>query len=239
MLSIHSSRQAVLCIQPLTVLFNFLVSQRGVVPPPGSWPQSTKVPFLHHAHICVNSPFVKSLQLPSLRCPVSCCDHAWSTADPIWCPEGFLPVPAGPSQALGLWLVLKENKIFNNGNSEELSNKVQYDLPYDYLIPSLFPGSYTKKIFNCLQALHPHPAATFSSWLWPKWLLYKRASEFFDSSSFFRFFIFIHFPLHVILVTPVLLCTPPMSSSLPSSAGTQPSCHSLPARSRIFFLWVL
>ena len=68
-----------------------------------------------------------------------------------------MPVPAGPSQALGPWLVLKKSKIFSNGDSEELSNKVQYDLPYDYLIPNLFPGSYTKKIFNCLQAPPPHP----------------------------------------------------------------------------------
>ena len=149
-----------------------------------------------------------------------------------------MPVPAGPSQALGPWLGLKKSKIFSNGDSEELSNKVQYDLPYDYLIPNLFPGSYTKKIFNCLRAPLP-PAPILSSWLWPKWLLYKLAFEFIDSSSFFRFFTFIHFPWHVILVTPVLLCTPPTSSSLPSSAGTQPSCHSLPARSRIFFLWVL
>lgn len=69
--SIHSpsSCRAMLCIQPLTGLFNFLFNQRGVVPPPGFWPRSTKVPFLHHAHIWVNSTFINSLQLPSWRCP--------------------------------------------------------------------------------------------------------------------------------------------------------------------------
>lgn len=34
----------------------------------------------------------------------------------------------GPSQARGLSLVLKESKVFQNAVSEELSNKVQYDL---------------------------------------------------------------------------------------------------------------
>lgn len=67
-----------------------------------------------------------------------------------------MPVPA-----LGPWLVLKKSKIFANGDSEELSNKVQYDLPYDYLIPNLFPGSYTKKILNCLQATPPPSAHDF------------------------------------------------------------------------------
>ena len=44
--SIHSPSpcQAVLCIQPLTGLFNFLFSQRAAAPPPGFWPRSTKVP---------------------------------------------------------------------------------------------------------------------------------------------------------------------------------------------------
>ena len=47
-----------------------LQTERGVMPPPGSWPQSTKVLFLHLAHICVNSPFINCPQLPSLRCPL-------------------------------------------------------------------------------------------------------------------------------------------------------------------------
>lgn len=46
-----------------------LQPERGVMPPPGSWPQSTKVLFLHLAHICVSSPFINCPQLPSLRCP--------------------------------------------------------------------------------------------------------------------------------------------------------------------------
>ena len=84
--SIHSHRQAVLCIQPLTVLFNFLFSQRGVEPPPGSWPQSTTVPFLHRAHICVNSPFIKSLQSQQLEVPLF---PAMTMPDPQLIPSGI------------------------------------------------------------------------------------------------------------------------------------------------------
>lgn len=70
----HSSCQSVFSIQVslwvLTVLSPFLFTQRHVMPPHGSWPQSTMVIFLHLAHICVNSAFINSPQLPSLGCPL-------------------------------------------------------------------------------------------------------------------------------------------------------------------------
>lgn len=48
----------------------FSLHAEGSMPPHGAWPKSTMVLFLHLAHICVNSPFINSPQLPSLRCPL-------------------------------------------------------------------------------------------------------------------------------------------------------------------------